>query len=96
MRRAVLPYYLFFLGLVYCIINPIIAPTALVYFLMAMGTQRYNALYVFKTSYESGGKIWGTAFHQFMAGLYAMQVGVRQARSSPSDLPFEYRGSLTL
>ena len=58
----------------YCIINPIIAPTVFVGFLLALGTQKYNSLYVHKTSYESGGKIWGVVFHQFMFGLYAMQV----------------------
>jgi hypothetical protein len=60
--------------MVYCIINPIIAPTVLLYFLLAMGCQRYNALYVYKSSYESGGRFWGAVFHQIMVGLYGMQV----------------------
>ena len=41
-----------------------------------MGTQRYNALYVFKNSYESGGRFWGAVFHQLMVGLYGMQVAL--------------------
>ena len=64
----------FFIGLVYCIINPIIAPTVLLFFLVVILTQRYNSLYVYKTLYESGGRLWGVTFSHFMVGVYAMQV----------------------
>ncbi len=48
----------FFLGMVYCLINPIISPTLLIFFVMEILAQRYNEMYVYVNQYESGGKIW--------------------------------------
>ncbi|GAX72896.1 hypothetical protein CEUSTIGMA_g351.t1 [Chlamydomonas eustigma] len=73
---STIPYYMmaFFLGVMYCIINPIIAPTLLIYLMMAILAQRYNVMYVFKPMYESGGQVWGTVLHQVMVSLYLMQI----------------------
>ena len=50
----------FFLGLVYCIINPIMCPTVLLFFLVSILAEKYNAMYVFKSRYQSGGLLWPT------------------------------------
>ncbi len=45
------------LGLVFCIMNPIICPMCLVYFLITTSTEKYNLLYVYTAEYESGGEV---------------------------------------
>ena len=50
------------LGLVFCIMNPIISPVCLIYFLIVTGTEKYNLLYVYTYQYQSGGRVrffWG-------------------------------------
>lgn len=48
----------FFLGMVYCVINPIICPTLLVYYILSMLTEKYLCMYTYKPVYESGGSNW--------------------------------------
>lgn len=45
------------LGLVFCIMNPIMCPMCLIYFLIVTGTEKYNLLYVYTKVYESGGQV---------------------------------------
>lgn len=45
------------LGLVFCVMNPIICPMCLIYFLITTGTEKYNLLYVYTSEYESGGQV---------------------------------------
>ncbi len=45
------------LGLVFCIMNPIIAPVCLIYFLVVTCTEKYNLLYVYTFMYQSGGAV---------------------------------------
>ncbi|KAL6755733.1 hypothetical protein V8C86DRAFT_180281 [Haematococcus lacustris] len=66
----------FLLGLVYCNINPIIAPVVLLYMTFSVISERYNDLYVFKRTYESGGRLWLYAFNQFIICVYIMQVAM--------------------
>lgn len=44
------------LGLVFCIICPLIAPVALAYFCVASLVWKYQVLYVYQQEYQSGGK----------------------------------------
>ena len=44
------------LGLVFCIMNPIITPVCLIYFLITTVTEKYNLLYVYTFEYQSGGQ----------------------------------------
>ena len=45
------------LGLVFCIMNPIITPVCLIYFLITTVTEKYNLLYVYTFEYQSGGQV---------------------------------------
>jgi len=45
------------LGLVFCIMNPIITPVCLIYFLIITVTEKYNLLYVYTFEYQSGGQV---------------------------------------
>jgi hypothetical protein len=44
------------LGLVYCIIQPLMAPIALLYFWLGSPLYKYQLLYVHHPRFESGGK----------------------------------------
>ena len=45
------------IGLVYCVIQPIIAPLAMIYFLVGMLIWKYQVVYVYVPLVESGGKV---------------------------------------
>lgn len=45
------------IGLVYCVIQPIIAPLAMLYFLIGMLIWKYQVVYVYVPLVESGGKV---------------------------------------
>eukprot|EP00955_Chlamydomonas_euryale_P081597 363605-Chlamydomonas_euryale.AAC.6 len=48
----------FFLGLMYSVINPIMCPTALASILITFICEKYTSLYTYQAPYESSGKIW--------------------------------------
>lgn len=52
------------LGLVFAVVQPVIAPVALIYFLVNTVLWRYQLLYVFTEQYQSGGKLWPIVFDQ--------------------------------
>ena len=45
------------IGLVYCVIQPIIAPLALIYFAIGVLIWKYQVVYVYVPLVESGGKV---------------------------------------
>ncbi len=51
------------LGLIYCIIQPVIAPLVLCYCLIAYFIAKYQAIYVVRPSYESGGAVRSPSAH---------------------------------
>eukprot|EP00798_Chlamydomonas_sp_ICE-L_P027182 gene27182-2423_t len=55
-------------------INPIIAPSCLVYFLVNTFIERYNNIYITRRMYESAGLLWPRVFHQIMFSLYLFQL----------------------
>ncbi|GMH40978.1 hypothetical protein BSKO_08888 [Bryopsis sp. KO-2023] len=62
------------LGLVFSTVNPLILPVATLYFFVNMLYWRYDMLYVYKPSYQSGGKLWIEVFDHVLAGLFIMQL----------------------
>ena len=45
------------IGLVYCVIQPIIAPLALIHFAVGVLIWKYQVVYVYVPFFESGGKV---------------------------------------
>ncbi len=62
----------FLLGVVFCIVAPVITPVALAYFLVNSLINKYQMVYVFTKRFESGGKV----------GAYPNQVCVIPAITS--------------
>jgi len=57
------------LGLAFCVICPIIAPVALVYFTTSYIVRKYNLVYVFRQPYQAGAMAWTRIFYQICTGL---------------------------
>ncbi|CAL8466090.1 g5626 [Coccomyxa elongata] len=73
------------LGLVFCIMNPIMCPMCLIYFLITTSTEKYNLLYVYTPEYESGGELWPAVYWQVIAALFTFQlfmIGILGAKGS--------------
>ncbi|KAH7620097.1 hypothetical protein Ndes2526B_g05351 [Nannochloris sp. 'desiccata'] len=62
------------LGLTFCIICPIIAPLALLYFGVNYLVNKYHLMAVAKESYQSGGLVWLHVFNQLITGLIIFQI----------------------
>ena len=59
------------IGLVYCVIQPIIAPLALIYFAVGVLIWKYQVVYVYVPLVESGGKVWVLLDHMpWCSGLH--------------------------
>jgi len=48
----------FFLGIVFAVVNPLILPVELLYFLLMTMYNRYKLIYVYSEDYQSGGEVW--------------------------------------
>jgi len=100
-----LPYYrtlptvLFFvlLGLVYSIINPLILPFLLIYFILGYVVYRNQVLDVYEPKYETGGQYWPEIHSRTIACIVFMQVlfigmfsvkGLKSASLGCIPLPF--------
>ncbi|KAG0559254.1 hypothetical protein KC19_10G090800 [Ceratodon purpureus] len=100
-----LPYYrtlptvLFFvlLGLVYSIVNPLILPFLLMYFLLGYIVFKNQVLHVYEPAYETGGQYWPEIHSRTIGCLVFMQVafvglfslkGLRAASFASIPLPF--------
>ena len=46
-----------FVGIVFSVINPLVPVMTIVYFAVALLTERYNLLYIYTPIFESGGKV---------------------------------------
>ncbi|CAL5228475.1 g11617 [Coccomyxa viridis] len=81
------------LGLVFCVMNPIITPVCLIYFLITTVTEKYNLLYVYTFEYQSGGQLWPQVFGHVITALFVFQLfmvgilGVKQSYTSPVVVP---------
>ena len=62
------------LGITFCIICPIIAPLALLYFCVSYLVNKYQLMAVARESYQSGGLVWLRVFNQLITGLIIFQI----------------------
>ncbi|KAL3133713.1 hypothetical protein ABBQ32_008207 [Trebouxia sp. C0010 RCD-2024] len=62
------------IGLVYCVIQPIIAPLALIYFGIGVLIWKYQVVYVYVPLVESGGKLWMQIFQHIITAMLFFQI----------------------
>ena len=69
---------IFFVGIVFCVINPLVPVMALVYFTVALLTERYSMLYVFvPVAAESGGKVGPLNSHALKSYMQGQNFAAR-------------------
>ncbi|KAK9806417.1 hypothetical protein WJX73_004348 [Symbiochloris irregularis] len=61
-------------GLTFSCINPLLPPMCIIYFFIALLTEKYNMLYIERPRYQSGGQMWRQIFEQIIVGLLCFQV----------------------
>ncbi|KAF6257823.1 hypothetical protein COO60DRAFT_1521842 [Scenedesmus sp. NREL 46B-D3] len=62
------------LGLSFTVLAPLIAPVCLLYFTLALLSQKYQLVYVVTLPYQGAGRMWMDCFHQIMTGIYFLQA----------------------
>ncbi|WEW57982.1 hypothetical protein PRK78_003449 [Emydomyces testavorans] len=62
------------LGLIYCIISPLIMIFNVLTFTLFWVVYRYNTLYVTKFRFDTGGLLFPKAINQLFTGVYVMEV----------------------
>ncbi|KAK9819826.1 hypothetical protein WJX72_002804 [[Myrmecia] bisecta] len=62
------------LGLVFCIIQPLITPITLIYFLVTSLIWKYQMVYVYVPTRQSGGKLWAQVFQHVITALVIFQI----------------------
>ncbi|KAL0039508.1 hypothetical protein WJX77_000232 [Trebouxia sp. C0004] len=76
------------LGLGFSVVAPLIAPIGLLYFLVMLLIGKYQMVYVFTESYQSGGKIWRQAFDQIIVAVLIWQllmIGLIGLKKAPTQ-----------
>jgi len=64
------------LGLSYCCLAPLVAPFCLLYFALAVMSQKYQLVYVSTIQYDATGRMWLNCFNQIMVGIYFLHLMV--------------------
>eukprot|EP01025_Chloroclados_australasicus_P044560 TRINITY_DN4839_c0_g1_i1.p1 TRINITY_DN4839_c0_g1~~TRINITY_DN4839_c0_g1_i1.p1 ORF type:complete len:864 (-),score=85.35 TRINITY_DN4839_c0_g1_i1:389-2929(-) len=62
------------IGLCFCVVQPLITPVCLLYFVIVGLITRYQLLYMKGEKYQSGGLMWSVVFDQVVIGLFIMQL----------------------
>ena len=62
------------LGLTFCLICPIIAPAALIYFCTTYIVRKHDLLYVYRQPYQAGAMAWPRIFKQICTALFIFQL----------------------
>jgi hypothetical protein len=77
------------MGLSFSVMCPIIAPTALIFFLVSFLVWKYQLVYVYNPPYEAGGLLWKNVFNQSCCALFIFQLmmiavlGVKESIGAP-------------
>eukprot|EP00210_Caulerpa_lentillifera_P000603 g584.t1 len=66
--------FIILLGLAFSVVNPIVLPVTLLYFIAMKITWTYNMVYIYSEEYQSGGRLWEYVFEQVLVGLVVMQL----------------------
>lgn len=64
------------IGLIYCVISPLILIFNILTFGLFWFVYRYNTLYVTKFRFDTGGLLFPQAINQLFTGLYVMEVSL--------------------
>ncbi|KAI0967599.1 hypothetical protein F4678DRAFT_237915 [Xylaria arbuscula] len=64
------------IGLVYCVIAPIISIFAIITFSLLWVANRYSMLYVNRLAIDTGGVLYPRALNQTFTGLYVMEIAL--------------------
>ncbi|KAL1302723.1 hypothetical protein AAFC00_003077 [Neodothiora populina] len=62
------------IGIIFSIIAPLIMVFNLIVFSLYWFTQRYNVLYVYQFTIDTGGLLFPTAINQLMVGVYTLEL----------------------
>ena len=62
------------IGIIYSIIAPLVLICVVIAFGMFWVAFRYNALYVTKSSSDTGGLLYLTALNQLFTGIYTLEI----------------------
>ncbi|KAK9919147.1 hypothetical protein WJX75_009706 [Coccomyxa subellipsoidea] len=62
------------LGLTFCVISPLIAPVALLFFIVNNIVGRYQLVYVYAERFQSGGKVWREVSGQVYFAVLTFQL----------------------
>ncbi|KAJ5084098.1 hypothetical protein NUU61_008677 [Penicillium alfredii] len=62
------------IGLIYCVVAPLILVFNIITFSLFWFVYRYNTLYVTKFRFDTGGLLFPRAINQLFTGLYVMEV----------------------
>ncbi|KAK8079578.1 hypothetical protein PG997_007396 [Apiospora hydei] len=62
------------IGLVYCVISPIISIFAIITFALLWVANRYSMIYVNRLALDTGGVLYPRAINQTFTGLYVMEI----------------------
>ena len=74
------------LGLGFSVVAPLIAPIGLLYFLVMLLIGKYQMVYVFTESYQSGGKVYKTLL--FAASMFTVCAINARCLHQPQALGF--------
>lgn len=64
------------IGLIYCIIAPLISIFAVITFSLLWVAQRYAMIYIYRFEDDTGGVLYPRAIHQAFTGLYIMELAM--------------------
>lgn len=64
------------IGLIYCVISPLILIFNVITFGLFWFVYRYNTLYVTKFRFDTGGLLFPQAINQLFTGLYVMEISL--------------------
>ncbi|XP_028397806.1 CSC1-like protein ERD4 [Dendronephthya gigantea] len=66
--------FVFIIGISYSVLSPVVLVFVVIYFGLAYVVRFYCLIYVRKTSFKAGGKMWPKVFNRMMIGIFVFQL----------------------